>query len=45
MKMSGDSRYKWRHEIARRKSDVIENVGTIQRGVRVSMTFRIMRKK
>ncbi|MEV4319043.1 alpha-ketoglutarate-dependent dioxygenase AlkB [Actinocrispum sp. NPDC049592] len=37
--MSGDSRYKWRHEIAPRKSDLINGTRT-PRARRVSLTYR-----
>jgi len=37
--MSGDARYKWTHEMASRKSDVVDGQ-KVARGRRVSITFR-----
>jgi alkylated DNA repair dioxygenase AlkB len=37
--MSGESRYKWKHEMVSRKTDTVDNK-KIQRGRRVSITFR-----
>ncbi|KAF9498885.1 hypothetical protein BDN71DRAFT_1358700, partial [Pleurotus eryngii] len=37
--LSGDSRYKWTHGIARRADDVV-GTETLQRGTRMSITFR-----
>lgn len=37
--MSGDARYKWKHSIASRKTDVVD-AKKIKRGRRVSLTFR-----
>lgn len=37
--MTGDSRYKWKHQIAKRKSDVIGR-NRVQRKRRISLTFR-----
>lgn len=37
--LSGEARYEWKHSIPQRKSDVV-NEQTIQRGRRVSLTFR-----
>ncbi len=42
--MSGDSRYKWTHEIPKRKSDTYNNK-KIERTTRTSMTFRTLNKK
>ncbi|CAB0011783.1 unnamed protein product [Nesidiocoris tenuis] len=44
--MSGESRYAWTHSIAARKNDIVLNGGlhTKERGVRVSFTFRRIRK-
>jgi alkylated DNA repair dioxygenase AlkB len=42
--LSGDARSLWTHEIAARKSDVIQGGSKIERQRRVSLTFRIMRK-
>jgi len=37
--MSDDARYLWKHAIAQRKSDVVNNK-IVQRGTRISLTFR-----
>jgi len=37
--MSGESRYKWKHAMRARKSDVVDSVKR-ERGVRTSVTFR-----
>ncbi len=37
--MSGESRYKWKHEMRARKSDLIDGARH-QRGIRTSVTFR-----
>jgi len=42
--LTGESRYKWKHEIARRASDVIDGK-IVQRLRRISLTFRTVRKK
>jgi len=41
--MSGESRYEWKHEMASKKSDVVDGV-KIPRGRRVSITFRCVPK-
>ncbi|GIJ71061.1 alpha-ketoglutarate-dependent dioxygenase AlkB [Virgisporangium ochraceum] len=38
--MTGPSRYEWRHAIAARRSDPAPGGGRVQRGRRVSVTFR-----
>jgi alkylated DNA repair dioxygenase AlkB len=38
-RMTGDARYRWKHEFAARKSDIVEGK-KIQRGRRVSVTLR-----
>jgi alkylated DNA repair dioxygenase AlkB len=38
--MQDDARYKWRHEIAARKSDILAGGQRVSRGRRVSLTFR-----
>lgn len=43
LKMSGDARYKWKHEIIKRKSDVIDGK-KVNRGIRYSVTFRTIHK-
>jgi len=42
--MSGESRYKWKHEMISRKSDVLDGK-KIQRGRRISITFRTVEFK
>ncbi len=42
--MSGDARYKWSHELAQRKSDVVGGT-RVPRGRRVSITFRNLKLK
>jgi alkylated DNA repair dioxygenase AlkB len=37
--LQGDARYYWQHEIAKRKSDVVDGL-KVHRGRRVSLTFR-----
>ena len=37
--MSGDSRYKWKHEMRGLKTDTVDGK-KIKRGVRTSITFR-----
>ena len=41
--MTNDARYKWRHEMENRKYDII-NEEKIERGIRYSITFRIVTK-
>lgn len=38
--MSGDSRYKWTHEIAQKKYDIFDSGKEVKRNVRYSITFR-----
>ncbi len=42
--MTGDARYRWKHTIAARKVDKIENL-SFTRDCRISLTFRKMKKK
>jgi alkylated DNA repair dioxygenase AlkB len=42
--MSGDSRYKWSHEMKKRLNDTVDGV-KIKRGTRYSITFRTVIKK
>ena len=37
--MTGESRYEWKHEMASRKSDVVNDI-KVKRGRRISITFR-----
>lgn len=43
--VEGDARYKWKHGIAGRKTDKLENGGILRRGRRISLTFRDSIKK
>jgi alkylated DNA repair dioxygenase AlkB len=39
--MSGEARYKWKHEIIARRADLVDGK-TIPRGTRVSLTYRVI---
>lgn len=40
----GDARYEWSHEIAKRKSDMVDGE-KVKRGKRISVTFRRVKKR
>lgn len=40
--MTGESRYKWKHEMQAKKSDVVDGI-RIKRGRRISITFRYVK--
>lgn len=43
LKLSGESRYQWKHSIPKRKIDLLENGEKINRSLRISITFRHMK--
>ena len=43
--LTGESRYEWRHSIPARKTDKLDDGTKIERGRRVSMTFRHVKTK
>ncbi|KAI0034354.1 hypothetical protein K488DRAFT_38030, partial [Vararia minispora EC-137] len=38
--LTGEARYEWTHGIVARETDIVQDVGEVMRGTRVSVTFR-----